>query len=46
MSSNPQQNADLVSFTEEIYKGKPHFLCSGYDEIFWFPRVSIFDKLE
>ena len=25
-----QETADLVTFTEEIYNGKLHFLCSGY----------------
>ena len=28
MWSNPQGNADLVTFTEEIYNGKFHILCS------------------
>ena len=36
MWPNPQETADLVTFTEEILKGKVHFLCSnievdGYD---------------
>ena len=26
---NPQFSADLVTFNEEIYNGKLHFLCSG-----------------
>ena len=26
---NPQENADLVTFTEEIFNGKLHFLCNG-----------------
>ena len=26
---NPQFSADLVTFTEEILNGKPHFLCSA-----------------
>ena len=25
---NPQETADLVTFTEEILNGKPHVLCS------------------
>ena len=25
---NPQETADLVTFTEEILSGKYHFLCS------------------
>ena len=29
MSPNPQETADLVTVTEEIYNGKLHFLCSG-----------------
>ena len=28
MWPNPQETADLVTFTEEILKGKLHFLCS------------------
>ena len=28
MWPNPQENADLVTFTEEILNGKLHFLCS------------------
>ena len=28
MSPNPQDTADLVTFTEEILKGKLHFLRS------------------
>ena len=28
MWPNPQENADLVTFTEEIVNGKLHFLCS------------------
>ena len=30
MWPNPQETADLVTFTEEILNGKPHFLCSAY----------------
>ena len=30
MWPNPQETADLVTFTEEILNGKLHFLCSGY----------------
>ena len=29
MLPNPQETADLVTFTEEIFNGKLHFLCSG-----------------
>ena len=28
MSPNPEETADLVTFTEEILNRKPHFLCS------------------
>ena len=28
MGTNPQETADLVTFTEEILNGKLHFLCS------------------
>ena len=28
MWPNPQETADLVTFTEEILHGKLHFLCS------------------
>ena len=28
MWPNPQETADLVTFTEEILNGKPHFFCS------------------
>ena len=30
MRLNLQETADLVTFTEEIFNGKLHFLCSGY----------------
>ena len=30
MWPNPQETADLVTFTEVIVNGKLHFLCSGY----------------
>ena len=29
MWPNPQETADLVTFTEEILNGKLHFLCNG-----------------
>ena len=29
MWTNPQETADLVTFTEEIFNGKFNFLCSG-----------------
>ena len=28
MKPNPQETADLVTFTKEILNGKLHFLCS------------------
>ena len=28
--TNPQESTDLITFTEEIFNGKLHFLCSGY----------------
>ena len=28
MLTNPQETADLVTFTEEILNGNLHFLCS------------------
>ena len=27
---NPQENADLVTLTEEILKGKSHYFCAMY----------------
>ena len=32
MWPNPQETADLVTFTEEILNGKLHFLCSVNDK--------------
>ena len=32
MRTNPQETADLFTFTKEILNGKLHFLCSGMDE--------------
>ena len=32
MLANSQFPADLVTFTEEIFSGKFHFLCSDIDE--------------
>ena len=32
--TNPQETADLVTFTEEILHGKLHFLCSVWVKIF------------
>ena len=33
MWPNPQETADLVTFTEEILNGKLHFLCSDTSKI-------------
>ena len=33
MSANPQDTADLVTFNEEIFNGKLHFLCSVRAEL-------------
>ena len=30
----PQKSADLITFTEEILNGKPHFLSSDYKLVF------------
>ena len=29
MLTNPQETVDLVTFTEQILKGKLHFFCSA-----------------
>ena len=31
MWPNPQETAELVSFTDEILNGKLHFLCSDFE---------------
>ena len=36
MSPNPEETADLVTFTEEILNGKPHFLWSEYFDVLMF----------
>ena len=33
MLPNPQFDADLVTFTEEILNGKVHFMCSGRTQL-------------
>ena len=35
MWPNPQENADLLTFTEEILNGKLHFLCSEFFSTDW-----------
>ena len=34
--TNPQETADLVTFTEEILNGKLHFLCSVVNTLFYY----------
>ena len=43
MSPNPQEIADFVTFTEEILKGKLHFLCSNS---YWESSNAVFLNLE
>ena len=33
MQPNPQETADLITFTEEILNGKLYFLCNVNDEV-------------
>ena len=43
MWQNPQETANLVTFTEEILNGKLHFLCSitlHYDSLRWIRTPS------
>ena len=41
MWPNPQETADLITFTEEILNGKLHFLCSvHYEKILDFLKPS------
>ena len=35
MLANPQENADLFTFTEEIINGKLHFLCTYFQINAW-----------
>ena len=35
MWPNPQETADLFTFTEEILNEKLHFLCSGKRGTYW-----------
>ena len=35
MWSNPQFPADIVTFTEEIFNEKLHFLCSVWFSNYW-----------
>ena len=45
MWPNPQFPADLVTFTEEIFNGKLHFLCSAFAKIVnGFQPVTIFTE--
>ena len=46
MWSNPQETADLVTFTEEIFNRKLHFLCSDYQKEKNTKRIGLMkDKL-
>ena len=40
MWPNPQDTADLATFTKEIFNGKLHFLCSGVSRITGITNVS------
>ena len=49
MCPNPQFPAALVTFTEEIFNGKLHFLCSVSSQIVILnvqPRVQIDTRFE
>ena len=46
MWSNPQETADLVTFTEEVLTGKLHFMCSEKNSVdgvsfFAFPCAKV-----
>ena len=45
MRPNPQDTADLVTFTEEIFNGKLHCLCSGCMGVN-FRGFTVFEKLQ
>ena len=45
MWTNPQEAADLVTFTEEILNGKLHFLCSVCTGVN-FRGFTVFEKLK
>ena len=40
MRPNPQEIEDLVTFTKEIFNGKPHFLCSDGSQILMLSKVT------
>ena len=44
MRRNPQETADLVTFTEEILDGKLHFLCSGILENNYRPKKECYKR--
>ena len=50
MWPNPQKVMDLVTFTEEIFNGKLHFLCSDNiaidDLILFFEKTDIFNFVD
>ena len=41
MPANPQFPADLSTFTEEIFNGKPHFLKSDFEQYLGTGQISI-----
>ena len=40
MWPNPEETADLVTFTEEILNGMIHFLCSAFSLIILYSESS------
>ena len=55
MLPNPQETADLIIFTEEIFNGKLHFLCTTSIVIilqesawnfFWDKEIFLWRQLE
>ena len=42
MWPNPQENVDLVTFTEEILNGKFHFLCSVWGNMICLSIANLF----
>ena len=46
MWPNPQETADLVTFTEEIFNGKLHFLCRDLEGFLQGPKYASENKFE
>ena len=44
MWPNPQETADLVTFTREIINGKLHFLCS--ENVYQIPKQTFFREFD